>query len=46
MEVLGMADLNDTPSEDLIPSDIHTFSKTDKAHLHKCYSEYYPGYMC
>ena len=33
MEVLGMSELDDNPSEELIPSDVHTFSKSDKANL-------------
>ena len=33
MEVLGMSDLDDNPSEELIPSDVHTFSKSDKTNL-------------
>ena len=33
MEVLGMDYLDDNPSEELIPSDVHTFSKSDKADL-------------
>ena len=28
-----MDDLDDNPSEELIPSDVHTFSKSDKADL-------------
>ena len=33
MEVLGMVDLDDTSNEELIPSNVHTFSKSDKANL-------------
>ena len=33
MEVLGMADLDDTPNEELIPKDVHTLSKADRADL-------------